>query len=183
MPLKAKNPICFHFSTPWISLATRAEIDIFKIDCESCEWANYKDWISADIRQILIENHGVPSPFTGNKWHHESMLVSDFYDAFRDNHFAMFSKEVNVYGGGNCIEFSYIKLHPDFWGPKNSTKASREALTPEMNTDMPPVIVSDDALPEVVIPDPPPASYKIPHSLIFVYETNIELTEEPVSCF
>jgi hypothetical protein len=30
--------------------------------------------------------------------------------------FTMFSKEVNVYGGGNCLEFSYIKLHPDFWG-------------------------------------------------------------------
>jgi hypothetical protein len=38
---------------------------------------NYKDWISVDIRQILIENHGVLPP-TGNKWHHESMLVSDF---------------------------------------------------------------------------------------------------------
>ena len=111
------------------------------------------------------------------------MLVSDFYDAFRDNHFAMFSKEVNVYGGENCIEFSYIKLHPDFWGRKNSTNARRAVLTPEMNTDMPPVIVSDDALPEVVIPDPPPASFKIPHRLIFVYETNIELTEEPVELF
>jgi hypothetical protein len=38
----------------------------------------YKDWISVDIRCILIENHSVLPPFTGNKWHHESMLVSDF---------------------------------------------------------------------------------------------------------
>jgi hypothetical protein len=92
-------------------------IEIFKIDCEKCEWSNYKDWVSADIRQILIENHGVPSPISGNQWHHEAMQVADYYDAFTANNFAMFSKEVNVDGGGNCVEFSYIKLHPDFWGP------------------------------------------------------------------
>jgi hypothetical protein len=91
-------------------------IDILKIDCERCEWANYKDWISADIRQILIETHGVPSPVEGNGWHQAPMQVADFFDAFRANNFAMFSKEVNVHGGGSCVEFSYMKLHPDFWG-------------------------------------------------------------------
>jgi hypothetical protein len=25
-----------------------------------CEWANFKDWISADIRQIVIQTHVVP---------------------------------------------------------------------------------------------------------------------------
>lgn len=35
-------------------------IDIFKIDCEGCEWATYKDWINADLRQILVEVHRVP---------------------------------------------------------------------------------------------------------------------------
>jgi hypothetical protein len=83
-------------------------IEIFKIDCERCEWSNYtyKDWISADIRQILVENHGVPSPVKGNNWHHESMEIAEYYDAFTANNFAMY-----------CIECSYIKLHPDFWGP------------------------------------------------------------------
>jgi hypothetical protein len=93
------------------------KIEIFKIDCEKCEWANYGDWIGADIRQILIENHGVPSPFSGNEWYHKPMQVADYYDSFTANNFAMFSKEVNIYGGGNCLEFSYIKLHPDFWSP------------------------------------------------------------------
>jgi hypothetical protein len=91
-------------------------IDILKIDCERCEWANYKDWISADIRQVLIETHGVPSPVEGNGWHQAPMQVAAFFDAFRANNFAMFSKEVNVHGGGTCVEFSYMKLHPDFWG-------------------------------------------------------------------
>jgi hypothetical protein len=45
------------------------------------------------------------------------MEVAEYYDAFTANSFAMYSKEVNVHGGGDCIEFSYIKLHPDFWGP------------------------------------------------------------------
>jgi hypothetical protein len=36
-------------------------IDIFKIDCEGCEWSTYKDWISADLRQILVEVHRVPA--------------------------------------------------------------------------------------------------------------------------
>jgi Methyltransferase domain len=35
-------------------------IDIFKIDCEGCEWSTYKDWLGADLRQILIEVHKVP---------------------------------------------------------------------------------------------------------------------------
>jgi hypothetical protein len=35
-------------------------IDIFKIDCEGCEWSTYKDWINADFRQILVEVHRVP---------------------------------------------------------------------------------------------------------------------------
>jgi hypothetical protein len=91
-------------------------IDIFKIDCEKCEWANYRDWITQDIRQILIENHGVPSPNGPNLWFHKALNVANYYDAFTENNFAMFSKEVNVYGGGNCLEFSYVKLHPDFWG-------------------------------------------------------------------
>jgi hypothetical protein len=91
-------------------------IDIFKINCEKCEWANYKDWISADIRQVIIQTHGVPSPVRGNQWHHKSMQVSDFFDSFTENNFAMFSKELVPKSGGNCIEFSFVKLHSDFWG-------------------------------------------------------------------
>jgi hypothetical protein len=46
-----------------------------------------------------------------------SVHPSDYYDSFTANNFAMFSKEVNIYGGGNCLDFSYIKLHPNFWSP------------------------------------------------------------------
>ena len=100
-------------------------IDVFKIDCERCEWYNYKDWIQAgNIRQILIETHGVPSPYSGNDWYRKPMNMAEFFDSFTANHFAMFSKEVNPYAGGNCIEFSFIKLHPDFWRSGELEKAA-----------------------------------------------------------
>ena len=35
-------------------------IDIFKIDCGSCEWYSFRDWFEADIRQRLVETHGLP---------------------------------------------------------------------------------------------------------------------------
>jgi Methyltransferase domain len=78
-----------------------------------CFRASYKDWISADIRQILVETHSTKD------------IVVDFFSAFRDNNFAMFSKEVNVFTRGSCFEFSFVKLHPEFWlgsqAPNNET--------------------------------------------------------------
>jgi hypothetical protein len=68
--------------------------------------------VSADIRQILIETHGLPSPDSGNSGttHREGFRV---FDAFTDNNFAMFSKDTNIFGGGigsNSATSSY----PDF---------------------------------------------------------------------
>eukprot|EP00977_Amphora_coffeiformis_P008125 scaffold1818_cov162-Amphora_coffeaeformis.AAC.10 len=31
-------------------------IDIFKLDCERCEWSSYKDWMGGKIRQLIIES-------------------------------------------------------------------------------------------------------------------------------
>jgi hypothetical protein len=43
------------------------------------------------------------------------MKVSNFFNAFRENNYAMFSKEVNVFGNGSFMEFGYVKLQPEFW--------------------------------------------------------------------
>jgi Methyltransferase domain len=82
-------------------------IDIFKIDCEGCEWATRPDWMNQDIRQVLIETHKMPSKYN------EGLT---YFQSFKQNQFAMFSKEQNGYSfWTTCYEFSYIKLHPNFW--------------------------------------------------------------------
>lgn len=80
-------------------------IDIFKITCEGCEWNTYKDWVTYDVRQILVKTHKLPS---------DQKLGMDYFESYQRNNFLMFSKEVNGFGGGVNYDFSYIKLHPDF---------------------------------------------------------------------
>ena len=80
-------------------------IDIFKIDCDGCEWSTYKDWLTVDIRQIQVELHGVPS--------NKNQLFVDLKRAG----YAVFSKEPNTLGcGGRCIEYAFLKLDPKFAG-------------------------------------------------------------------
>lgn len=136
--------------------------------------ASYNDWISADIRQVLIETHGVPSPDKGNSCYQSSM--TDFFDAFHDNNYAMFSKEVNVRGGGDCIEFSYIKLHSDFWNQDD------DGGNNTADAEMPPE-TGQVAIRGIVVPEAPPAAYKIPHRLIYVTDPDLFQTEEPVETF
>ena len=48
------------------------------------------------------------------------MNVSDFYDAFTENNFAMFSKELNNWSKGDCIEYAFLKVTEDFWNDEAS---------------------------------------------------------------
>jgi hypothetical protein len=94
-------------------------IDLFKIDCEGCEWHTYKDWITADLRQILIETHELPT------LHREkrtlfgmlpAISASEVFDTFYNNGFALFFKEVNTMKGfGFSSEWSFLKLRDDFF--------------------------------------------------------------------
>lgn len=63
-------------------------IDVFKIDCEGCEWDSYKDWITADIRQIQVETHMVKGAKT-----------LAFFDELQRHNFVMFHKEPNIHPG------------------------------------------------------------------------------------
>lgn len=92
-------------------------IDIFKIDCEGCEWETYKDWIGYDMRQVLIETHELPA---------DKELGFDYFNSFKKNNLLMYSKEVNGFGGGKFYEFSYLKLHPDFLGAGSPTVAEQQ---------------------------------------------------------
>jgi hypothetical protein len=89
---------------------TDRRIDIFKIDCEGCEWSTYLDWLqpSVDIRQILIETHSIPT----------ESAINVFFDRFFDMGFVPFSKEANSHPmakpTGQLFEWGFIKLHPNF---------------------------------------------------------------------
>ena len=79
-------------------------IEIFKIDCEGCEWYTYKDWLRFNIRQIMVETHRTPPN------------VNDFFSDIHAANFVMFHKEANILGTrGNAIEFSFLKMNGSFF--------------------------------------------------------------------
>jgi hypothetical protein len=81
-------------------------IDIFKIDCEGCEWKTYRDWVMGDVdlRQIFLEVHNHPS------------IANKLFEDLHAQNSVIFHKEPNIqWGGGNCVEFSFLRLHKDFF--------------------------------------------------------------------
>lgn len=82
------------------------EIDIFKIDCEGCEWETVKSWFKsgARIRQVLVEVHAgttdvVPSP------------AMEFMSFMKQQGYVIFHKEPNIaWSGGDCIEYAFVLL-------------------------------------------------------------------------
>lgn len=85
-------------------------IDLFKIDCEGCEFSTYKTWFgeSVYIRQILVEIHGIRGA-DGNGVH-------DFFNFLFDQGYVVFHKEPNILPGchSSCIEYAFIKMSPSF---------------------------------------------------------------------
>lgn len=88
-------------------------IDIFKIDCEGCEWTTFESWITSGvyIRQILIEVH--PPQNSGDKWDD----VHRFFWFLFKLGYVIFHKEPNTLGClGQCIEYAFVKMSPQFAG-------------------------------------------------------------------
>jgi len=88
-------------------------IDLFKIDCEGCEWDTYANWLNTDesgilgIRQILVETHGTP---------HQNNNTVNFFNGLHDAGYVIFHSEPNIeFGLGKCVEFSLLKLSPSFF--------------------------------------------------------------------
>merc|ERR1712217_502232 len=75
-------------------------IDIFKIDCEGCEWSTFRHWFGAgvQIRQILIELHFYPSSKAVS-----TDLIHEFFKFLFDMGYVVFQKESNTLGClGSC---------------------------------------------------------------------------------
>ena len=81
-------------------------VDIFKIDCETCEWRTYKEWLDEDIdlRQILVETHRVPMPEAKN-----------FFYSLHDAGYVIFSKEANYLLSAKGVEYAFLKLSQNFF--------------------------------------------------------------------
>mmetsp|Transcript_16858 Transcript_16858/g.19413 ORF Transcript_16858/g.19413 Transcript_16858/m.19413 type:complete len:270 (-) Transcript_16858:18-827(-) len=94
-------------------------IDLFKIDCEGCEWDTYTNWLDIEesgikgIRQILVETHATPVAKT-----------TKFFDALYNDGYVIFHKEPNIeFGIGACVEFSFLKLDSSFISNKQINKS------------------------------------------------------------
>jgi hypothetical protein len=90
------------------------------------------------------------------------MLGEHFFAAFTSHHYAMFSKEVTPDG----FDFGYTKLHPDFW------KSGGQDFS----------TVTQFHLSKLSVPDPDPA-FKIPRLLVFAYERDLMMFQDPVEVF
>jgi hypothetical protein len=91
-------------------------IDIFKIDCEKCEWNTYEDWVADGIpllHQIQVELHNAPPK------------AINFFDALERAGYLRFHKEPNIqFSDGSCVEYAFIKVHEEFWQGKNFTRVA-----------------------------------------------------------
>lgn len=85
-------------------------IDILKIDCKFCEYADVHGWL-ADLkelhtvaRQLLFEVHEPPA--------HPG--ARDFFRALQEAGYVIFHKEANSLAGGVCYEYAWVLLDPTF---------------------------------------------------------------------
>jgi len=88
-------------------------IDLMKIDCERCEYAQYKQWLedwketNVLVRQVMLEVHN--SDYPG---------VVDIFNVFQKAGYVLFHKEANFMNEGKAVEVAWILLDADFQVPE-----------------------------------------------------------------
>lgn len=91
------------------------EVDVFKVDCEACEWRIFREWFDHSkeggggggkgivMRQILVELHGAPR------------FENDFFETMERNNFVIFHREADTQYAGIWQEYSFLRLAPEFF--------------------------------------------------------------------
>jgi len=88
------------------------EVDVFKVDCEACEWHIFREWFDHGnsggnggvvMRQILVELHGSPK------------YEDDFFETMEKNNFVIFHREADTQYAGIWQEYSFLRLAPQFF--------------------------------------------------------------------
>mmetsp|Transcript_2170 Transcript_2170/g.3655 ORF Transcript_2170/g.3655 Transcript_2170/m.3655 type:complete len:346 (-) Transcript_2170:210-1247(-) len=83
-------------------------VDIFKIDCEGCEWETSPHWFEAPVflRQVQVELHKS-----------DVQATPKFFDLMYEHDYVITHKEPNIaYSGPKnlAIEYAFLKLDPAF---------------------------------------------------------------------
>jgi hypothetical protein len=89
-------------------------IDIFKIDCEGCEFSTVDSWAKASVtmQQIQVEMHYNTEVAGANK----KVPADHFLSTLQNRNYVTFHKEPNTLGcKGGCIEYALLKLSPSFF--------------------------------------------------------------------
>ena len=84
-------------------------LDVFKIDCEGCEWQTYKTWFTSGVQivEILVETHRgseSPKPVSNAK---------QFFAHLHNSGYRIFHKEPNVHYSAKeqlCVEFALRRI-------------------------------------------------------------------------
>lgn len=108
-------------------------IDIFKIDCEGCEWLTHDEWFDKSVphlQQILVEVHRAPKDH-----------VLQFFDGMANQGYVNFHKESNIEFEPSCLEYGFLKLRKEFFLPK----VEKESNYYDYIDDD---VVTDDILPQ-----------------------------------
>ena len=90
---------------------TNRVIDIFKIDCEGCEWESYDTWLDGpNIRQIQVKLHGIKK-------------AKELIWTLQKGNFVVFHIEADTGHkcNGDCYTYSFLKLDKDFFVKKATT--------------------------------------------------------------
>jgi len=106
-------------------------IDVFKIDCEKCEWQIYKDWLLPGVpslQQIQVELHSndIGKMHKDEDHRHDIAPEIHFFEFLEEAGYVRYHKEPNIqFNDGSCEEYAFLKLDKEFFEPRKKVLAER----------------------------------------------------------